>query len=58
MPKYDDKEWKFQTCMSNNLDYDMLCETTCLDNEEKEGDDISSNCLISLKILKTNIENV
>ena len=35
----------------------MLCDTTCLDNEEKEGDNLISNCLIKLKILATNVQN-
>ena len=35
----------------------MLCEPTCLDNEKKEGDNISGNRLINLKIFTTNIEN-
>ena len=26
--------------MGNNLDFDMLCEPTCLDNKEKEGDNL------------------
>ena len=34
----------------------MLCETTCLDNEGKDIDNISSNCLINLRILTTNTE--
>ena len=49
MPKDDDKEWKFQTYMGINLSYEMLCEPTCLDNEEKEGDNLSGNRLINLK---------
>ena len=56
MPKDDDKEWKFQTYMGTNLDYDMLCDTTCLYNEEKEGDNLSGNHIINLKILTANIE--
>ena len=32
----------------------MLCELACLDNEEKEGDNISGNRLINLKISTTN----
>ena len=38
MTKDDDKEWKFQTYMGTNIDYDMLCELTCLDNEPPPQD--------------------
>ena len=58
MPKDDDKECKFQTYRGTNLDYDLLCEPTCLDHKEKEGDNLSGGRLINLQILKTNIENV
>ena len=34
----------------------MLCEPILLDNEEKEGDNLSSNRLINLKTLTNNIE--
>ena len=33
----------------------MLCEPTCIDNEEKYGDNIIGNPLINLKRLTTNI---
>ena len=56
MPKYYDKEWKFQTYVGTNLDYDMLYDPTCLDDEEKEGDKLIVNRIINLKILTTNIE--
>ena len=56
MAKDDDKEWKFQTDKGTYLDYDMLCEPTCLDNEQKDGDNIIGNTLINLKILTTNVE--
>ena len=36
----------------------MLCEPTCLDNEEKDGDNIINNPFINLKILTTNIEKL
>ena len=42
--------------MGTNLAYDMLCEPTCLDNEEKEGENLCSSRLISLKWLTTNVE--
>ena len=48
MPKDDDKEWNFQNYKGTNLVYEMLCDTTCLDNEEKEGDNLSGNRLIDL----------
>ena len=58
MAKDDDKEWKFQTDKSSYLDYDILCEPTCLENEEKYGDNIIGNPLINLKRLTTNIEKL
>ena len=36
----------------------MLYEPTCLDNEDKEGDNLNGNRLINLKILTINIYNV
>ena len=48
-PKQDYSDWIFQTYRGTNLDYDMLCEPTSSDNEEKEGDGLSNNCLINLK---------
>ena len=56
MSNQDDPQCKFKTYMGNNLAYKIFCETACSDNEEKEGDDISGNCLINLKTLTTNIE--
>ena len=56
MTKQDDPEWKFHTYRVNNLFYDMLCDPTSSDNEEKEGDNLSGNCLINLKKLTTDIE--
>ena len=44
--------------MGNNLAFDMLCEPTCLDNKEKEGDNLRVNSLINLKTLTTNIEKL
>ena len=49
IPKDDDEECKFQTYMGSDLVYEMLCDTSCLDHEEKEGDNISSNSLINFK---------
>ena len=34
----------------------MLCETTSLDNKEKEEDNLSGDRLINLKMLTTKIE--
>ena len=48
-PKQDNSVWKFQTYRGNNLDYDLLCEPTSSDNEEKEGDNLSDNCLVNQK---------
>ena len=42
--------------MSTSLDYDMLCDPSGPDNKEKEEDNLSSNRLINLNILTTNIE--
>ena len=42
--------------MGNNLAYDMLYEPTCLDHEDKEGDNLIGNPFINLKILTTNLE--
>ena len=50
--KQDDPDCKFQICWGIHLDYDMLCEPTSSDNEEKEGDGLSNNCLINLKHLQ------
>ena len=58
IPKKDDQEWKFKTHRVTNLAYDMLCDHTGSDNKEKEGDNLTSNSLINIKILTTNIENV
>ena len=52
--KKDDKDWTFQTYMGTNLAYDMLCEPSSSDNEEKDGDYLSSNRLINMKLLATN----
>ena len=35
----------------------MFYEPTCLDNKQKQGDNLSSNRLINLKILTNNIDN-
>ena len=51
-----DKESKFHNYMGTTLAYDMLCDPTCLDNEEEEGDNLSSNFIINLKILAKNGE--
>ena len=36
----------------------MLYEPTCLDNEDKEGDNLNGNHLVNLKTLTTIIEIV
>ena len=51
MPKQDDPYRKLHTCRGTNLDYDMLCQPTISYNEEKEGDNLSSNRLINHKII-------
>ena len=56
IPKQDDPEWKFQSYRGTNLAYDILCEPICSDNENKEGDNLSGNRVINLKILTTNID--
>ena len=56
IPKYDDPESKFQTYRGTNLACDMLCEPISSNSKEKEGDNLSGNCLINLKMLTTNIE--
>ena len=33
--KLDDPDWTFQTYMSTNLDYAMLCEPTISDDEDR-----------------------
>ena len=58
MDKDDDKQCKFQTDKVTDLAYDMLCNRTCLDNEEKDGYNIIGNPLIKLKILTTNIQKL
>ena len=47
-PNQDDSEWNFQTCRGTNLYYEMVYEPTGSDNEEKEGDNLSSNHLVNL----------
>ena len=54
-PKEDDPEWKFHSYRGTNINYDMSCDPIILENEENEGDNISSNNLSNLKILTTNI---
>ena len=44
--------------MVTNLDYYMVWDPTCLDNEDKEGDNLSGNHLINVQILTTNVEKV
>ena len=56
IPKQDYTEWKFQTYRGTKLAYDMLCKPISSDNKEKEGDNLSGDCLINLKIFTTNIE--
>ena len=56
IPKQDYTEWKFQTYRGTKLAYDMLCKPISSDNKEKEGDNLSGNRLINLKILTTNID--
>ena len=34
--KHNDNDWKFQKYKGTNLDYDMLCESVNIDQEEKE----------------------
>ena len=34
-PKQHYSDWKFQSYRGANLDYDMVCEPTSSDNEEK-----------------------
>ena len=41
--KQDDPEWKFQTYRGTNLVYEILCETTSLDNDEEDGDNLRGN---------------
>ena len=36
----------------------MMCESVNSDQEEKEGDVLNGNCIINLKNLITNIDNV
>ena len=56
-PKQDDSDWKFQTYMGTNLSCDMLCEPKKLDNEDKEGDNLSSNHIIIFKKLTTKTDS-
>ena len=56
MSNQDDPQWNFKTYRGTNLDYDIFCETTCSDNKEKEGDYISGNIIINLKIMTTSVE--
>ena len=44
--------------MVTNLDYYMVWDPICLDNEDKEGDNLSGNHLINVQILTTNVEKV
>ena len=57
-PKTMIKNVNCRLIKGTNLAYDMLYETTCLDNREKEVYNLSGNRLINLKILTTNIEKI
>ena len=57
-PKQDDSGCKFHTYRGTNLSYDILCEPTSSYNEEKEGDDLSNNCLINQNKLTNNVWKV
>ena len=48
--------WKYQTYMGANLDYDMLCEPKSSDNEKKEVDNLRGNHLVNPIVLTTNIK--
>ena len=41
---------KYHNYMGTKLAYDILCDPTCSDNKEKEGDNLRGNRLINLKI--------
>ena len=56
--KQNDNDWKFQSYKGTNLGYDLICESVISDQEEKEGDLLKVNCIINLKNLITNIDNV
>ena len=55
---HNDNDWKFQSYKGTNLGYDMLCESVNSDQEEKEGDVLNVNRIISLNNLITNIDYV
>ena len=55
--KEDDSEWNFHIYRGTNLAYDMLCDPISSDNEDKEGDKISSNHLVNQNKLTTIIDN-
>ena len=50
-------DWKFHGYKGNNLGYDMMCESVNFDQDEKEGDVLNGNHIITLKNLITNIDN-
>ena len=58
MPPKNDPEFKFHTYRGTELSYDMLYEPTSSDKKEKEGDNISGNRHINLKILTTNTKEI
>ena len=54
--KKNDNDWKFQIYKGTNLGYDILCESVNSDQEEKEGELLKGNRIITLKNLITNLD--
>ena len=45
--KKNENDWKFQSYKGTNLGYDMMCESVNYDQEEKEGDLLNGNRIIT-----------
>ena len=52
----NDNDWKLKSYKESNLGYDMMCESINSDQEEKQGDVLNGNRIISLKNLLSNID--
>ena len=55
--KHNGNDWKIQSYKGTNLGYDMLFDSVNSNQEEKEGDLLDNNRVISLKNLIINIDN-
>ena len=54
--KQNENDWKFKGYKGDNLGYDMMFESICSGEEEKDGDVLNGNRIINLKNLISNID--